>query len=159
MLVQLVNLVRIYFLDNDHHKSHCEIRFAPVVDLAVLLGLLPTWAGLIAPLSSAVCTGVDLIVQHKDTSPSGAAPGSTVKRGAAFFFTTAGENDHTIRIPALKPEYYEQTGPFAGIRVDLANSDIFNFTDFVLRGDRTTAPVDIWENDLETVVGGIREDF
>lgn len=159
MLQQLANTIVVHYLDNDSHKSHCEIRYAPAVDLAVLLGLLPSWVSLIAPLTSAICTGVELVVKHKETSPIAYSGTTPNKRGASMFFHTSAASDYVVRIPAFKPIYYLSSGPYAGIQIDATNIDVFNFIDFIGRGTRDVSACDLFANDIEDYVVGFREDY
>jgi hypothetical protein len=159
MLVQLANLIRVYFIDNDNHTTHCEIRYAAAADLDALLGLLPTLAGLIQPLTNAVCIGADLIVQHKETGPISPGTSMPIKRGASMIFSTSAANDCIIRVPAVRDEFYLSSGPFAHIKLDIGNIDVFQLADFIGTGTRDVAACDLFANDIEAYIDGFREDF
>lgn len=62
------------------------------------------------------------------------AGGSTpIARTGIFFFSTGSSTpDSLISIPSLKDSVIETTGPGAGVRIDLSNSDVIAFGDEVV---------------------------
>lgn len=68
-----------------------------------------------------------------------AAIGSNVRRNILLFIENEQGDINGVRIPSPKSELFEQTGKYAGIRLDKTNSNVVQFQNLLLTQDFKTS--------------------
>lgn len=90
-------------------------------------------ASIFAPLTGCVLMKTRIKYKSVPSSPVVAGGSTPITRTGMFFFTTGGDNpDSLVSVPSLKDSVILTTEPFAGIGIDLSNSDVLSFRDAVL---------------------------
>jgi hypothetical protein len=159
-LVQKTHLVRLRFRDNDGAESTCDINIAQSIAPATALSYAAAIRPLAAALSSAICIEYSVIVRWTETSkPAPAATSDTQRVGAFIFETSTAGNRAIVLLPSLDETYLvTPPDPFAGIKIDQADTDIAAFITAMESGLAGVEPVSPFALDLVTCTEAYRQE-
>jgi hypothetical protein len=146
-LVQRTHLIRLRFVDNDGAIATCELHLPQSANLISALSFASQIRALIAALSSAVCLSYDLIVRKRETAPVTPALLSDTQRAGVFIFATQNTpmERYIVSIPSVSTGLLLDTGPFAGVQLDLARPQISAFASALTDGFNGVGFVAPWE--------------
>ena len=146
--------VSVLFLDREGNRRATSLWFPfslPIADLQTAMSMFTTRAGAI---SDAYIAKWDVTYTFEDDGSNTASPDSDVYRKLALYYRNGLLFDR-IWVPSARSEIFELIGPYAGIRVDSARSDVVA----VLEGAQTVVEYIVTpEGDpfpTEFVVGGL----
>jgi hypothetical protein len=152
-------LLRFRYIDNDMTTSPCQINFPSSIDPSTLLSQASLWRALFDALSSAVCIGYDVVVRETTDTPPNPGVASSVKRSGAFVFDTNTATLTIMRVPSIRNDLILTSGIYAGIGIDLADSDVSAFTDAMIYGLSGIHPSDPFGIDIVALSNGIVEQY
>lgn len=151
--------VRLSFIDNDGAESTCSTHIPSSAGAGAGLSFALAWRDLVIPLSDAVNTASDLVINWTETTPAPAGAGANVRRAGTFIFTTAAGELAAVRVPSIDESLLLTSGPYAGIAIDLAAPDVAAFVSAIADGLGGVQPCDLFLDDLVSVSSAFVEQF
>lgn len=151
--------IRLSFIDNDGAESTCSTHIPSSAGAGAGLSFALAWRNLVIPLSDAVNTDADLIVGWTETTPAPAGAGANVRRAGTFIFNTSAGELASIRVPSIDESLLLTSGPYAGIGIDLASSDVAAFVSAIAGGVGGVQACDPFLDDLVSVASAFVEQF
>jgi hypothetical protein len=112
-----------YFIDRKGRVAqaswHLPITLTPEEAASRALYILSKALG----VSNGLVMRLKLTWQWREEQPQVADPASDVQTRVALYYRNE-DGPEAQFIPSPRPDLFEQTGPYAGIRVDVANPDV-----------------------------------
>lgn len=118
--------LRLFWKDREGNEAKSyfyvssSLAWEPIFSAAVS-GFMPR----IQSLTDAYCARLDVTWAYRHYPRPLAADGSSVQRKALLLFENQDERLDAISLVSVRPDIFEHTGPYAGIRVDPAAISAF----------------------------------
>lgn len=119
--------LRLYFVDDDGASSRHSLCLL-LAHLGQASAFVTVYASLVALVSNAALVRINIITTYQDQSSQRGAPGCDLHRTGVFCFDTDSTpvGIYVVSIPAITDAIVMQSGPFAGIGIDLTNPLVIN---------------------------------
>jgi hypothetical protein len=120
--------VQLVFADRGEGQSKPAFRLPFLTSVADANAIMTAVTADMLPLSDAVLIGVKFVWSWHDTDYSPPPIGATTQIKLALFYRSD-ERYEAIHIPAPKESLFETEGPYAGIRLNIADGAVATLID------------------------------
>lgn len=146
--VAMTMRVRLLWRDNDGAESSSLVNIPSGTTLVSALSFLSSWRALASAISSAGCTGADLIIRFGENEPASAGAGSNVLRSGVLIFGSDPDGLAAVHVPSIDTALILSSGPYAGIGLDTAAPALAAFVAALASGIAGVAACDPLAADL-----------
>jgi len=147
--------VIVTFRDAKETDSSTYTRVLSSVSFTDAGAFAEAYATALESVSDAQVTGIQIEAQRIQggfTQPPESS--NALRIGALLFGTTDPDERYVLEIPSLRPELLYQTGPYAGVQIDLAQTAIQALATAIIDGDGIVSPMGVTGNDITSIVTG-----
>lgn len=131
-------VLELQYLDETGSKGATTVKYPVGTTYAVMDAQASALASLIAPITGCVLIRQRIIYKAVATPRDVPDTGSLIHNAGMFIFSTVGgEPYEMIAVPGILEEVLRDDEPFAGVGVDVGNSDVVAFVASVLAASCT----------------------
>lgn len=131
-------VLELQYVDETGTKAATTVKYPLGTTVAFMDAQAEALASLIAPITGCVLIRQRIIYKAVETPKPVPDTGSTITRQGVFIFITSDDTpDGLVAVPGILDEVISDVEPFAGVSIDITNSDVIAFLDLVLAGSFT----------------------